>query len=242
MRFVGLVIVVGVVGCEPAVRPRPLPALVVDDGPQPIVVPVLELAAGESMAWNVAANGFTIARAELTVGDGWASSRIRTSELAAAFATVSYDLMTEFAADRARAATEQLVVNGATERMTARFAGSTVTLDDRAVAVPGGLPAHTLHSALGALRAWSEFASGPGFLYVAHDNQLYLLTVARPHHSTLLDRRVIEVAGKITMVGSQRERDPIAVTLWLREGDRIPLRITARGPNGAVTATLIDRQ
>jgi hypothetical protein len=218
--------------CESTLPPHARPLLVAPDQPRAIRVDELRLSPGEFLIWDIHAQGFTIARAELEVADGKVFSRVRTGRLASTFARVSHDLTTRFGAGRALHAIEMLDVDGDRTSMTARFAGSRVEIETRALAVPGGNSGHTLHTALGAIRAWASPQARRGFLYIVHAGEIFTLDVAQPMRETLQGAPTLRIEGRI------REQ-AIGLTIWLRESDRVPVRIEIRADGATITAELV---
>jgi len=203
----------------------------------PLRVPMLMLVPGESMAWNVQAKGVTLGRAVLAVDDHEVHSRFETSGLAAAFSKVRHELVTELGTGGPRSATDELEIDGEIMRVDEQFAGPRVIVDHRHVAiVPGGNFGHTLHSALGLIRAWAQPDAPPGYLFVVHAGGVYRLDVARPFVEALRGEPALRVELRIKI----DETDTVAVSMWLRDRDRVPLRFEVAMGDIHATADLID--
>jgi hypothetical protein len=229
--------IVVLAACEPALRPPALPPLAASLAPQPIVVDALELVDGETMRWDIASSGLTIAQARLDVAGSSATLALETSGLASSFAAVRYALTSQHDGARPIAASEQTSLDGKVSAMSARFESARVVLAQRTLAVPQGAFAHTVASTLGAIRAWTRDAGihRPGFLYLVHDGEIYRLDLAAPRVAELFGASAIRVDGRIAMP----DGDNVALTLWLRDRDRAPLRIEVRSAAGALVATLL---
>lgn len=231
MRLASLWIVL--CACEPTFRPPVLPELVAAPAkPQPITSVSLYLVPGESMIWDVHAQGFTIARAVLDVGDGEVRSRFRTNKLASRISNVSHDLMTTIRAGRATEATETVRGLGLNTSMVMRFTGSRIATGEGELVVPNGNLGHTLHSALGAIRGWASPDASPGYLYVVLAGELFRLDVSQPIHEKLQDKPTLRIDARIRTRG-------IGITIWLRPRDRVPLRVEIRADDGRITAELV---
>jgi hypothetical protein len=227
-----LAILVVLCACEPTFQPHARPVLVVPDAPRAIRVPELRLVPGELLIWDIHAQGFTIARAELQVADGKVFSRVQTGRLASSFARVSHDLTTRFAPGRALHAIEMLDIDGDRTGMTARFEGPRVELEARALVVPGGNLGHTLHTALGAIRTWAHPEARRGFLYIVHAGEIFTLDLGQPMREMLQRTPTLRIEGRI--------RAPaVGLTIWLRESDRVPVRIEIRADGSTLTAELV---
>jgi len=217
---------------EPHLIPRPLPELV---APPPTVIATaggLELPPGESLIWEVRAQGMTIGRAELVVHGDEVHSRFATDDLASMFSRVSYELVTTLdrAAARPIAAAEVVSVDGETTRRSARFAGETYAIDDARGQAPGIV--HTMQSALGWVRGWVREDAPPATLFVIHDGDLYRVDLGMPHLEVFEAQHALRVDGR---AGS------FAVTVWLSTSPaHLPLRIVARHGKLHVTAELVQ--
>jgi hypothetical protein len=123
---------------------------------------------------------------------------------------------------------EALTVDGEARTIDATFdaAGYRINAGDLK-AVQDGTRVHTLHTALGALRAWARPGARPGFLLVLVAGQELRLELAEP---------IADVDGR--MRGGEQ---PAAVTIWLHAGeDRTPLRIEIASDDSRITAELVE--
>lgn len=217
MRVLG-VIAIMLVGCgEPPLVMKPLPPLA------PPMVPARELVLnqvlivpGEHLIWEVQARGFTIGRAELSVGDHEITSRFRTSALISAVSPVEHDLTTVFADAIPQQMTERIEADGKVRQFVTHLAGSTT---------------NSFHTALNIIRTWARTDAPPGFIAVAFADKMYRLDLFQP----IAQGASLRVDGKI--VGPDAD-PPIAFSLWLDDMRR-PVRIEIRNGDDRVTAELI---
>jgi hypothetical protein len=212
------------VGCgSPRFTPPQLPPLVTAAPARPAAPLVLQLAAGEAWAWDVQLGGVSIGRAELVVGDREVHSRFKTSKLASKFAKVRTDDVTvlDRASGRPVSAREQLDVDG--------------DHDDRATSYATS-DHHTVHTALGWVRAWASADATPATLAVDHLGVTFTLEVARPVPERLADTAALRIDGVVR--GAPR---PVTVTMWLSDdARRRPLRVAIAAGNLHVVAQLVD--
>jgi hypothetical protein len=223
------------VACEPTLRMKPLPELVKEAPAQSMSVSALLLVPGESMVWDVHMQGFTIGRVELDVGEARVRSRFVTAKIVSSFARVRHDLTTTLDHDVTRPihALDALEVDGERTRVETTFAGARLQLGTKSIAVPDGNFGHTLHSALGVVRAWAHPDARPGYLYVIHAGELFRLEFAQPLVEDLQDAKALRVECRV------RGDLQISMTIWLRASDRTPLRIEIRSEEARLTAELI---
>jgi len=219
--------------CEPRLPPRSLPELVRPAPMGPIRVPMLMFVPGESMAWSVQAKGITLGRAVLAVDEHEVHSRFETGGLASMFSRVRHELVTGLGTGGPRWATDELEVDGQITRYEEQFAGPRFTIDHHIGVVPDGNFGHTLHSALGAIRAWAQPDAPPGYLYILHAGEVYRIEVARPFVEQLRGVRTLRVELRV------QAEDPIAVSMWLRDSDRVPVRFEVSSGDVHVTAELL---
>jgi hypothetical protein len=226
-----------VAACEPRLPPRALPELVKPEPPALIRVPEMMLVAGETLAWNVNAKGFTIGRAEWFVDEHEVRTRFATNRLASAFAKVRHELATLVGVEGARSATDVVELDGATTRVQTMFARGRYTLSGANSAggvIPGGNFGHTLHTALATVRAWAEPDARPGFLYVLHAGDLFRLDFARPFVEDFHGIPTLRVECRIT------QPEQISITIWLRASDeRTPIRFEITSGEVKLTAELL---
>jgi len=226
------VVLIFAASCEGSFAPKPLPELVVP--PPPVVatsVRPLLLPPGESLIWEVHSGGIAIGRAELVVTGDEVHSRFSTNALASMLEPVRYELDTALdrAAARPARVDESISVGGEVSRESATFAGNRANLDAAHVDAPG--PIHTLHSALGWLRANARLDAPPTLLYILHDRELYRVEVGTPVRESLRDRPTLRFdvhAGDLGLV------------VWLSDdAERIPVRIIAKVGDLHIVAELV---
>ncbi len=227
--------------CEPSLAKRPLPELVRQAPLSAIQVPMLMLMPGEQWTWTIHAKGFTIARADLAVeehdGQTTVHSRLETGKLVSSFARVRHELATIVDRAGARAATELLEVDGETSQTSVEFRGSRYLAGDKAGTIPDGNVGHTLHSALGVIRAWAAPDARAGFLYVVHDGGVYRLDVARPFVEDMHGKPTLRIDCRI------RGEVQVSVTIWISASeDRTPLRFEIGADDVHLTAELLETE
>lgn len=216
-------------------HPPELPELVAVVRPTaPLTAPELLLVPGERMIWDVQAKGFSIARAELTVGDQQVTSRVETGVLASTVTSLRHELSTMVDLEHVRTSTahETLVIEGKTTVIDAVFDDKGYMIEGRQhVARPG---VHTIHSALGLLRAWVAPDAHAGVLPILVAGQLYWLEVATPTLTELSGTSMYRVDGRLPGLGS--------VSLWFSVTDEhVPSRIEVTTSDGKLTAELVER-
>ncbi len=210
-----VLIVVALAGCssERTYVPRPLPPLV---APTPaaevgeIQAQSLGFVAGERFVWDVNVRGMTIGRLELSVVADAIRSRFATGTLASAIATVEHDLVTVIADGRPVSSKERFDLDGKIRHFATQFTGTR---------------SHSIHTALGAVRAWAVPGAQAGFLHVVVGDKLARLELQPP--SELPD--LLQIEGKL--VGLD---EPVALTLWLDHEHRFT-RIEARAGGEQIT-------
>ena len=217
---------------EPHLIAKPLPELVAPPPPSIVTTGSLQLPPGESLIWEVRAEGMTIGRAELVVDGDQIRTRFATDALASMFERIGYELVTTV--DRAAAspitALETLSVDGQTTRRSVRLAGATYEIDDAHGQAPGTV--HTMQSALGWVRAWASEDAKPASLFVIHDGDLYRVDLARPRLEMVDDRQALRIDG---------HAGALSLSVWIATaGAHVPLRIVARAGKLRVTAELIQ--
>jgi hypothetical protein len=194
---------------------KPLPPLA------PPVPPVVELitgplgfAPGEHLIWEVQARGMTIGRLELDVDEHAITSRFATSRLVSAFARVDHELVTLLDQGAAVSASERLDFDGELRQ-------ASIALDNP--------HSHSLHTALGLIRAWARDGASPGFTQVTFIDQRFKLQLDQP----TIEGDLLRVDARI--IGGD---GPISVTLWL-DAEHRPVRVEIRADDERVTAELI---
>ena len=207
-----------------AAPPQPPPRSLADVAPR--------LAPGEQTAWNVFYQGVPIGRADLIVGDRAARTTFQTSRAARVLAAAHLELLTALDRGRVRGVRERLTLGRETARAEAIVEGASYAPPGgEARRVPGGARLHTVHSALGVVRAWSaERAPAPGYLWLWSGGQLYRLDVARPSRDDVLGVKALRVDGTVR---APHLPGAITVAVWLAaNADRTPIRLSLRtGPH-----------
>ena len=194
MRIALLVVVLGSNGCSgTGLVAKPLPELVATQTPTAAIeVPTLQLPVGEALVWDVRYHGMTIGRAEMSTGETEVGTKFETGALASSIASIHYDATTvlDRSTARPRSARETLARDGTTAHHVVAFDHENYTLGEPAVrkAVPQGA-AHTLHTALGTIRAWAGPEAVAGFLFVVHGGRVFHLTLARRNFAQTRDVR-----------------------------------------------------
>lgn len=213
---VALACCVAVACSEPTYVPAKLPVLVAPRPAEqlaPIEVQDLGLTAGERYVWMVRVRGFSIGSVELTVGQGEIKSRFTTSMLATAFSHVEHELVTTLDGMRPSVGHERLLLDGKTRQFTTTFTGTT---------------AHSLHTALGALRVWAHAGASAGFLQVVVADQTIRVELQEPSGG----KDWLRVDGKLVGLES-----PATFTCWL-DAAHVITRIEIRSDGEQVTAEL----
>ena len=221
--------------CEPSLAHKPLPELVRQAPLTAIQVPMLMLVPGEQLTWNIHAKGLTIGRAEFAVEESVVRSRFETSKLVSTFARARHELATVVDQQGARSATELVDVDGEVSRTSVEFRGPRYLSGDKVGTIPDGNVGHTLHSALGVIRAWASPDARAGFLYVVHDGSVYRIDLARPFVEDLRGKRTLRIDCRV------RGEVQVSVTVWLSAGDdRTPLRFEVSAEGAQLTAELLE--
>jgi hypothetical protein len=220
---------------------KPLPELVVARSPvAPIIVRELLLVPQEKMIWDVHWKGLTVGRIELTVGAADVHSRFKTGAIVSTMTSVNHELATllDRLGARPDSQHESLTVDGEARTINATFDAAGYRLNaGNLKPVQKGVHMHTLHTALGALRAWARPGAKPGFLLMLVAGQELRLELAEPVAEQLADRATLRVDGRVR--GGEQ---PAQVTIWLHAGeDRTPLRIEIASDDARITAELIDQ-
>jgi hypothetical protein len=217
---------------------RPLPELVMAKPPtSPITVRELVLIPQEKMIWDVHWKGLTVGRIELAVGAADVHSRFQTAAIVSTMTSLRHELATvlDRAGARPAAQHESLSVDGDAKTVDAVFDDAGYRINDGPTR-PTPLRVHTLHTALGALRAWASPGAKPGFLAVLVAGEQLRLELAEPIAETLQDRPALRVEGNLR--GGEQ---PASVTIWLHAGeDRTPLRFEIASGDARITAELVD--
>jgi hypothetical protein len=213
-------------------------APVVEAPPNALAAEPVVLVPGEQMVWDVFWQGLTIGRAGLRVGPHDARSLFATGTLASALANIRHELTTDLGAQRV--AHELVVYDGATRKQDVTLDGARFQIDGGAPrSAPGGASLHTLHTAIGAVRAWSRTEAPRAFLWLLVDGDLYRVDLERPHHDrTDLGRALrIESVVRPLVAGV----DPLDVTIWLADTEeRTPVRFVIVSGDHRISAELTE--
>lgn len=241
MRTSLLLPLLGLAACAPGpgIPIKPLPELVMPEPPiAPIAVRELLLVPQEKMIWDVQWKGLTIGRVELAVDGDEVHSRFKTGAIVSTVTSIQHELATVLDRTGARAASqhEALTVDGNARTIDAIFDGAGYRIEGQLPHAVKRGSVHTLHSALGALRAWARPDARPGFLTVLFAGEPIRLDVAEPVSEQLQDRAALRIEARVLGGAS-----PATATIWLRAGeDRTPLRIEVASEDARVTAELLD--
>lgn len=214
---VAIVCVVVAACSEPTYVAKPLPPLVVPKRPaelMPINVGELGFAIGEQFTYMVRLRGFTLGSATLAVAEAAITSHFATSMLAQAFAKVEHDLTTTITGARPVSGQERLSFDGKARQFTTDYTGT---------------DAHSIHSAIGVVRAWAQLGASAGFLNVVVGDQMVRVELAEPTGG----KDWLRVDGKL--VGMDV---PATFTCWL-DATRVITRIEIRADGEQVTADLV---
>ncbi len=205
--------------------------------PPPTALPAthLVLAPGEEMGWDVYWQAVQVGHATLSVRERETRSTFSTTALARAFAKVKYQLVTTPTSAR-----EGLTMGGEPSAIVVALDGARYTFDAGVPrTVPGGTALHTLHTAIGSLRAWSLGDAPPAYLWFVLRHTLYRLDVERPISGEALGHRALEVHG--TARALDPSIDPVEITVWLAATPaRTPLRFVVVANGERVSAELTE--
>lgn len=215
---------------------KPLPPLAAPAIPLAIAVPMLRLVPGETMIWDVQWRGLTIGRAELVVDEEAIHSKFATGTLASSVARAKHQLVTvlDRGGSRPVSASDILELDGTTTHVDMAFHGNAIggTKEQR---IPDGNVPHTLHSALGVIRAWASAGAPAGFLFVVHAGEVARLDVTQPVEELLRDTPTLKIEGTLRVGG-----DTIAIAIWLSaDHQRMPLKIELSADDEKIIAELI---
>ena len=207
-------------------------------GPAPLA-PATHFVVGEQMVWDVFWRGVAIGTASLTVDTRGVRSSFRTGVLARALATVRYELQTTLVERVARAATELIVLGDETTRTELTLDGTRYHLNTRAGEVPGGTELHSLHSALGALRAWATPTAERSYLWLALGGRLYRLDAAPPVAESLDSMRTLRIECVVRALDPAQPQ--VDITVWLASSaDRTPVRFVVETGGERIAAQLTE--
>lgn len=177
---------------------------------------------GEHTTWNVFVGSINVGRADQRIDPAHARTSFRTGVLASVVEPLRLELVTTLADGRARAVHETLARAGHTTRQS-------TPIDDPRL--------HSLHTALGALRAWSRARPRAGFLWLVHEQRRVRLDVTAPVRDEALGLPALRVDG----IARSVDAPPLRVSLWLAANrERTPLRLTVDGDGVRVSAEAIE--
>ncbi len=236
MRLAVLLLSLTIPACagRSSFRPPPLPELVATVRPiAPLIATDLRMIGGERLIWDVQAKGFSVARAELTVGDDTVTSRVETGVLASTVTSLRHELATTLDREHVRTRTmrETLAVDGKTTTTDALFDSKGYIVDGKVTVAPG---VQTIHSALGMLRDWVAPDAKAGLLPIFVGGVVYRLEVAQPTLTEVSGASAYKVDCRIAGLGT--------VTLWFSTtDDHVPVRFELTSSDGKLTAELIER-
>ncbi len=236
MRLAVLLLSLTIPACagRSSFRPPPLPELVASVRPiAPLVASDLRMIGGERLIWDVQAKGFSVARAELMVGDDVVTSRVETSALASTVTSIRHELATTLDREHIRTRTmrETLVLDGKTTVTDALFDSKGYIVDGKVTAAPN---VQTVHSALGMLRDWVAPDAHAGLLPILIGGVVYRLEVAQPTLTEIAGASAYKVDCRIAGLGS--------IALWFSTtDDHVPVRIEITTSDGKLSAELIER-
>ncbi|MCX5742364.1 MAG: hypothetical protein NT062_07695 [Proteobacteria bacterium] len=222
------------IGCAggPLLQLPSLPELVATQPPtSPIVVHELGLVPGERIIWDLQAKGFSIARAELVVGDDRVTSHVETNALASAVSSLTHDLTTVIDPETAlpRTASETLVVDGETSRFDVAFTPAAFAIDGRSTAMAN---VHDLHTAIGLIRAWATPDAHAGYVMALVAGELYRVELNQPLVAEVTGTPALRVDCRIVPPGKAApftRRRPIT----RRCASRSPPRAGASRPSSS---------
>jgi hypothetical protein len=190
--------------------------------------------------WDVYWQAMQVGRATLSVGAVEARSSFSTTALARAFAKVKYQLVTALARGTPTASREGLTTSSDVSSIAIAIEGAHYAFDGGPrLAVPGGSTLHTLHTAIGSVRAWSLGEAPPAYLWFVLRHTLYRLDVERPTRDEAQGRRALKVHG--TARALDQSIDPVDITIWLATTpERTPLRFVVVADGERVSAELTE--
>jgi hypothetical protein len=186
----------------------PIPPLIeLEDGP-------LGFTPGEHLIWEIQARGIAIGRVELDVEEDAITSRFATNKLVSAFAKVDHELVTSLDQGTPISASERLDFEGELRQSAVSLAHTKL---------------HSLHTALGLVRAWAQVGAHPGFTNVTFMDKRYKLQLEQPFTEGDLLRVDAHITGNDESIG---------ITMWL-DAEHRPVRIEIRADDERVNAELI---
>ncbi|MEJ7604269.1 MAG: DUF3108 domain-containing protein [Kofleriaceae bacterium] len=230
-------VLVAVLGCGPGIPgsapPAKQPATSIE-----LAAVAPQLPPGERLAFTVYWSDVAVGRAELANDVDRVHSSFRTTELASALVDLRFDLVSQLAHGWPRSLVETVVTGGKAEHVRASLARGSYQLANAPVQLaPEDGPVHSLHTALGIVRAWSRrHDKGSGHLWLLHRGKLFRLDVFGPVRDAVAGKPALRVDAVARAIDRSRE---VALSIWLGAGDaRLPLQITARSEGELMTAEL----
>jgi len=197
------------------------------------------LSHGEEMAWDVFWQGMQVGHAELVTGARDVRASFATGTLASAISRVRYEMTTVIDRGGPRSTVEVLARGGTSERVDAELGAASFTLRGQVPRrTPDGQPLHTLTSALGIVRTWSQAMAPQGYLWLVHGGELYRLDVFPPVKDEALGRKALRIDAVVRAIDRSVTLD---VSIWLaRNHDRTPLRFVVEEGGDRVSAELVE--
>lgn len=235
MRF-AVICALGLVGCGPAIPGTVAPLEAAPKTELAAIAPLLPV--GEQLSWTVTWMEVAVGQVDLNVSAAGAHSTFQTGTLARALLDLRYELATTIDRGGPRAVTESIVRRGSSQHIAATIAGTSYRIGTEPPKLaPGDQRIHTLHTALGIVRAWSlHEVTDSAYLWLLHRGALYRLDVFPPHGDAVGDRAALRVDGTVRALDRSRELD---VSIWLApSADRTPLQIVVRAGDDVVSAQL----
>jgi len=200
------------------------------------ITPLLPI--GEQLSWTVTWMEVAVGQLDLNVTERGAHSAFVTGTLARALLDLRFELATVFDRSGPRTVTESMVRRGQREDIAATITGTSYRIGTApAKLAPGNQRIHTLHTALGIVRAWSlHEVTDTAYLWLLHRGALYRLDVFPPRKDAVGVRAALRVDGSVRALDRSRELD---VSIWLApSADRTPLQIVIRSGEDVVSAEL----
>jgi hypothetical protein len=233
MRFV---VICALAGCGPAMPGTVAPLQAAPTAELAMITPLLPV--GEQLSWTVTWMEVAVGQLDLNVTERGAHSSFVTGTLARALVDLRFELATVFDRSGPRSVTESMVRRGKPEHVAATIAGTSYRIGTAAPKfAPGDQRIHTLHTALGIVRAWSKHeVTDSAYLWLLHRGELYRLDVFPPRKDAAGDRAALRVDATVRALDRSSELD---VSIWLAPSpDRTPLQIVIRSGEDVVSAEL----
>jgi hypothetical protein len=222
-------------GCERPLPVEPLPAMQPGQPERRLVSPRDALVvARERMSWSVTWRGLPVGAIQWASGSGdrvvAIESEFHTSGVAANMARIEHRLATRVDA----------VSGGPIDGVDTIVDGGAAHTTRISFSHERWRGAHTLHSAVAAVRGWASDATASGYLFVVHQGLRYRLDVARPEVDMVDGASALRIEAELARVDGRGE--PVAITLWLSGKPwQIPMRLEVEQDGNTATAELIER-